>query len=117
MPQSELVVARTKPQHAARHDKEHRNEGQQQRDLATRAEAVLDESIQGGHGGGDRGIIRAFCQLMCGEYKGNSVTDISTSIENHLVAFAAEESRLNGNVVAMKDYQNNIYQQIKASLQ
>jgi predicted dehydrogenase len=81
------------------------------------AEAVLDESIQGGHGGGDRGIIRAFCQLMCGEYKGNSVTDISTSIENHLVAFAAEESRLNGNVVAMKDYQNNIYQQIKASLQ
>lgn len=67
-------------------------------------DAVLDESIQGGHGGGDRGIIRSFCQYLSGTYTGNSITDIATSVENHLVAFAAEESRLQGSVITMSDY-------------
>ncbi len=80
-------------------------------DFATRteqriciSEAVTDESIRGGHGGGDRGIIRSFCQLLTGDYHGNSVTDIATSVENHLVAFAAEESRLQGCVISMQEY-------------
>lgn len=71
-------------------------------------DAVLDESIAGGHGGGDLGIIRAFCQLLAGTYEGESVADISTSIENHLTAFAAEESRLLGCVVSMDAYKQNI---------
>jgi LPXTG-motif cell wall-anchored protein len=49
------------------------------------ADAVADEEITGGHGGGDRGIMRSFCQFLTGTYTGNSVTDITTSIENHLV--------------------------------
>ena len=77
------------------------------------ADAVLDESIRGGHGGGDRGIIRAFCQLMSGTYEGNSVTDIATSIENHLVAFAAEESRCNGCVVDMNRYEAELHKAIQ----
>lgn len=66
--------------------------------------AVLDEHISGGHGGGDRGIIRSFCQFLAGTYEGNSITDISTSIENHLVTFAAEKSRLEGQVVSIPAY-------------
>ena len=65
---------------------------------------VADESIEGGHGGGDAGIIRAFCQLLTGKYKGCAIADISESIENHIVTFAAEESRLNGTVVDMDEY-------------
>ena len=65
---------------------------------------VADESIEGGHGGGDAGIIRAFCQLMTGKYKGYAIADISESVENHLVAFAAEESRLSDKVVFMEEY-------------
>ena len=68
------------------------------------ADAIQDEAITGGHGGGDRGIIRSFCQLLTGTYSGNSIADISTSIDNHLTTFAAEESRLSGAVVTMKEY-------------
>ena len=81
-------------------------------DFATRQEtricisdAVKDESIRGGHGGGDRGIIRSFCRFLSGTYEGNSITDIGTSVENHLVAFAAEASRLDGGVVDLREYE------------
>ena len=66
--------------------------------------AVTDETIHGGHGGGDLGIIRAFCQYLTGTYTGFSVTDITTSVENHLVTFAAEDARLSGSVITVEDY-------------
>ncbi|MBE6632703.1 MAG: Gfo/Idh/MocA family oxidoreductase [Ruminococcaceae bacterium] len=84
-------------------------------DFATReetkiviADAVKDESIRGGHGGGDRGIIRSFCKLLTNSYEGNSITDISTSVLNHLTAFAAEEARLSGETVCMESYVKNL---------
>ncbi len=70
--------------------------------------AVTDESIKGGHGGGDQGIMRAFCQYLSGTYEGNAITDIATSVENHLVTFAAEEARLHGSVVSIDDYIKNL---------
>ena len=75
--------------------------------------AVLDETINGGHGGGDAGIIRAFCQLLMGTYKGSSFANITTSIENHLATFAAEESRLTDKVIFMDEYRNKIHQEIQ----
>lgn len=51
----------------------------------------------GSHGGGDNGLIK---NLARDELR----TDISASIESHLMAFAAEESRLNGGIpVNMKE--------------
>ena len=69
---------------------------------------VKDESIVGGHGGGDLGIVKAFCEYLTGEYKGNAVSDISTSVGNHLVAFAAESSRLEGKVINMGEFAEEI---------
>ena len=66
--------------------------------------AVQDETINGGHGGGDGGIVRSFVQFVAGEYEGKSITNIDTSIESHLIAFAAEESRLNGTVIDVKEF-------------
>ena len=68
------------------------------------SDAMMDESIAGGHGGGDRGIIRALCQVFTGQRSEDSIADIAVSIENHLVAFAAEHSRLTGQVVSMEEY-------------
>lgn len=68
------------------------------------ADAIKDENITGGHGGGDSGIIKAFCQMLLGTYSGNSISDITTSINNHLVSFAAENSRLTNTVVDMDEY-------------
>ena len=73
------------------------------------AEAIRDEEISGGHGGGDRGIIRSFCQFLIGEYKGNSITDVTTSVNNHLTAFAAEESRLTNSVINMNEYKAELF--------
>ena len=50
-----------------------------------------------GHGGGDARLIREFVDLVRGEIGVSStLTSIERSVESHLVALAAEESRLNG---------------------
>ena len=67
-------------------------------------DAILDETIASGHGGGDVGIVRAFCKIMSGTYTGNALADITTSVDNHLTTFAAEESRLTDTVVFMDKY-------------
>ena len=66
--------------------------------------AVQDETINGGHGGGDQGIVRTFCKYITGDYEGNSITNIDTSIESHLIAFAAEEARVNGTTIDVREY-------------
>ena len=73
----------------------------------------LDQEISGGHGGGDREIIRSFCQMMTGSYTGKSITDITTSVDNHLTTFAAEKSRLANNVIDMREYKKQIFETIK----
>lgn len=75
--------------------------------------AVNDETIKGGHGGGDQGIIKAFCELLNGTYTGNSISDVSVSIENHLASFAAEKSRLGAGVIDMDEYIEEVRQNLK----
>lgn len=55
----------------------------------------------GGHGGGDIGIMNELYDYFTGEYDGYKAANISTSVKNHLLSFAAEESRLNNTVVDM----------------
>ena len=54
---------------------------------------ATEESIAGGHGGGDGGIIGEMYDYMCGNYKGYSAADIDISVKNHLIGFAAEKAR------------------------
>ncbi len=61
----------------------------------------LNQSEQG-HGGGDYGIIRDFIQ--CIKENTDSRTSAKKSLQSHLMAFAAEESRLNNKVVDMDLY-------------
>lgn len=68
------------------------------------SDAFADESINGGHGGGDGGIVRAFYQLLCGNLNDNSICDVKTSCSNHMLSFAAEQSRINGTVIDMDEF-------------
>lgn len=61
--------------------------------------SVIDETIHGGHGGGDQGIIRELYEYLSGEYQGFCAADIGTSVKNHLIGFAAERARHTGTVV------------------
>jgi predicted dehydrogenase len=68
----------------------------------------IDESILGGHGGGDTGIVIDLLHLLRGEAPSKSVCDVRTSYENHLIGFAAEQSRLDRSVVDLKLYSDTI---------
>lgn len=56
-----------------------------------------------GHGGGDFGIVRSFVNSLRGQ-PDDSVTTARESLESHLLAFAAEESRLRKTVINMEQY-------------
>lgn len=80
-------------------------------DFATReitqiydAAAMYDQTIAGGHGGGDYGIIEDLYEYIANNNPSNSISDISISCRSHLICFAAEESRLNHTVVDMDEY-------------
>ncbi|WP_291583470.1 Gfo/Idh/MocA family protein [Clostridium sp. UBA6640] len=61
------------------------------------------KQITGGHGGGDTGIMEDFISLILSN-KGKALTSANVSVQSHMMAFAAEESRLTNKVVSMKDY-------------
>ena len=69
------------------------------------SDQVVDDTIVGGHGGGDQGIIACFHDLLCGKEEDKSLADISTSVSNHMIVFAAEEARLSGQVVDVQQYE------------
>lgn len=58
-----------------------------------------------GHGGGDFGIVRSFVNSLRGQ-PDDSVTTARESLESHLLAFAAEESRMRKTVVNMDQYRS-----------
>jgi len=62
------------------------------------------DGIVGGHGGGDDGIIETLFEYINGVYTGKSVSSINDSCNNHLIVFAAEQSRLSDTVVDMEEY-------------
>ncbi|MGL6154292.1 MAG: Gfo/Idh/MocA family protein [Cetobacterium sp.] len=66
-------------------------------------EVITPEILVGGHGGGDTGLMNDFIDL-CLDRKSDSRTDPRTSLESHIMAFAAEESRVSGKVVYLNDF-------------
>ena len=79
--------------------------GQPKREYIKTSAIAIDQSIAGGHGGGDKGIVQDLFKLFGEGVATTSVSDIRTSIRNHLTVFAAEESRKNGGIlVDVDDY-------------
>lgn len=66
---------------------------------------IIPDVLEGGHGGGDTGLMNDFISLCLGRQE-DSRTNPRTSLESHIMAFAAEDSRVNGNVVYMDEYLN-----------
>ncbi len=72
------------------------------------SDAFADETINGGHGGGDTGIMKVFYKLLCGDVTDNSICDIATSCANHMLSFAADESRLSGKVIDLEKFVSSL---------
>ncbi|CAH0119987.1 Putative oxidoreductase YteT [Paenibacillus sp. CECT 9249] len=63
--------------------------------------------VQGGHvghGGGDHRLVEDFLALVRGDGAGKALTTAATSLQSHMMAFAAEESRLTKQVIYMPEY-------------
>ena len=78
-------------------------------DFRTMGERAIPISTpEGGHGGGDDGLMKAFVQALRGD-AGALSTSARESLESHLMAFAAEESRLEGGkLIDMRAYRARI---------
>ena len=69
--------------------------------------SIAGNSIIEGHGGGDSGIVDALYKYETGEYTAEQVSEIGISCSNHLLVFAAEQSRTEGSIVDIDEYSKN----------
>lgn len=75
-------------------------------DFATGCTETIPIVSEGSHGGGDLGILNSLYEYLQGTYKGSAISSITTSVDNHLIVFAAEYSRENNVVVDMEEYKS-----------
>ena len=74
-------------------------------DFLTGQEQVYTVDTDGsGHGGSDEEIMREFVQSLQGINHAIDLTSAETSVQSHLMSLAAEESRLTGKAIDMKEY-------------
>jgi len=71
-------------------------------------ETIKAVETSGGHSGGDEGIMREFVSRIRGNGKKKSSTADDISVQSHLMAFAAEESRLTGKVIDMEKFTKTV---------
>ncbi|WP_054025969.1 Gfo/Idh/MocA family protein [Bacillus sp. FJAT-28004] len=75
-----------------------------------KVERISFEDMGGhvGHGGGDMGLLKDFLKLVREDGKSQGLTSASQSVQSHLMAFAAEQSRMDGNSINLKDFAKSI---------
>ncbi len=59
-----------------------------------------------GHGGGDDGVMHQFVKVMQGD--STAQTPVRESLESHLLAFAAEKARLEGQIINMEAFRRQL---------
>jgi predicted dehydrogenase len=78
--------------------------------LTGRVERIVPQAGDSGHGGGDAGVMAAFVRALRGPDAAPAaagsplLTTSRESLESHLMAFAAEEARVNGSIVALDSF-------------
>lgn len=77
------------------------------------ANGPLGNTIAEGHGGGDAGIVDVLYRYLTEGYSGDLLSEIDISVDNHMIVFAAEKSRLEGTVVNVQQYM----QQLESNLE
>ncbi len=78
--------------------------------FAGNKEVIAHPLEEGGHGGGDYGVMREFLRMVHAGEISNARTSPAISAQSHLLAFAAEKSRLSGETVDMAAYVRELKQ-------
>jgi hypothetical protein len=58
----------------------------------------------GKHMSGDYGIVYDMYDYLSGTYEGSDAAEIGVSVQNHMIGFAAEESRLTETIVNIDEF-------------
>jgi len=64
-------------------------------------------SSSSGHGGGDANMMYDFVRLLQGDRNAGGKTAISRSVQSHVMAFAAEASRLQKKIINLEEFVNS----------
>lgn len=72
-------------------------------DHRTGSEETIIPEVRAGHGGGDLGLVAAFVRALRAD-RPEVLTSARASVESHLMAFAAEQARVEASVVNMDTY-------------
>lgn len=70
---------------------------------------AVNNSLVGGHGGGDSGVVGTLYKYLTEDYDGAWLSEIGISVENHMIVFAAEKSRLEGTIVDMGEFTDSYF--------
>jgi len=76
-------------------------------DFPSRSRTVMTLPNEGGpqgHGGGDFGVMKTFVRLVQSGGNQTGPTSAAKSVQSHLMAFAAEQSRVERKVINMEEY-------------
>ncbi|MFD2444356.1 Gfo/Idh/MocA family protein [Bacillus sp. CGMCC 1.16607] len=66
-------------------------------------ELINPETVEGGHMGADTSIMKDFIERVSTKDR-ESLTSAKVSAQSHMIAFAAEHSRLTGETISLTDY-------------
>lgn len=81
-----------------------------------KVERISFEDMGGhvGHGGGDMGLIKDFLRLVREDGKSQGLTSAHHSVQSHLMAFAAEQSRMDGTSIRLQDFAQQLSMPVEA---
>jgi len=65
-----------------------------------------DTDPESGHGGGDEGLMESFVKFLQTNDESDSLTNVNASLESHIMAFIAEEARLEKKVICLDEIRN-----------
>lgn len=71
-------------------------------------DVAIGSSILAGHGGGDSGIVDILYRYLTEGYEGDLLSEIDISVQNHMIAFAAEKSRVEGRIIDIDEYEKEL---------
>jgi predicted dehydrogenase len=81
-------------------------------DFATKNSEIITVDASGGHSGGDENLITDFVRIVRGDSNAKALDGegrnmIRNSFESHYMAFAAEQSRLEGKPIRLEGFKRN----------
>lgn len=71
-----------------------------------KVERISFEDMGGhvGHGGGDLSLVKDFLKLVRTNGASQGLTSADASVQSHLMAFAAEQSRVEGTIIGLQEF-------------